>query len=156
MTVRFLKTPRQETSEPVEYIDNGCVPIDDDNTRAQGIIREVINVNAVAGLRNLILAQQDRCTKLADHEFMFSGVLPEYSKELRLLKDLYGDVIKFQTNAGVMKLLQQGQGGPGSLADEIDNLEQGFTIQNQIADATIKAMAILNVTSPSYSDEDEC
>lgn len=111
---------------------------------AKKIIREVISVDAVSGLRDVIVAQQSRVKDLEEYEGRIAGVLPELTKELLHLKAMFGDVIRFQTNMGVLKYMQQ-ETGHSELLDGMDVYKHDFQINKTVATATKAAMKLLNL-----------
>lgn len=69
-------------------------------------IEQIAAVNAVEGLRDVIQHQEKRVAKLRAWEQHLAYPLGAMTHEMRLLKDMYQDVIRFQTSTAVLTYLR--------------------------------------------------
>ncbi len=118
------------------------VPVLEQRTGVHQVIEAMTQVNAVEGLRDSIVAQQKRVSKLADAEYLLPFTLTSLTNESRLLKDMYNDVIRFQTSASVLAYLRDTveHGGlvQGALAYQAE-----ATLRDEVQEATLAAMELL-------------
>lgn len=138
MTVTFR---RKQVSPTVEILPNLGI---DKTKRVQTVVEQVSSVNAVDNLRRIIERQQRRVDKLAQFESLVPYTLDQLTSETRLLKDMYNDVIKFQTSAAVLKHMQQElehRGISGAALEFNDDISSLQSMQ----DATKKAVELLRL-----------
>lgn len=106
------------------------------------VIDAMTRVNAVEGLAQSIELQTRRVSKLQKQEHLLPYTLDKLTNELRLLKDMQNDVIRFQTSASVIGYLRESleHGGivHGALAYQAE-----VELRDEVQAATSRAIELL-------------
>ena len=134
-----VKIKGKEKSEPVVVVEQV-----EEHPSVYRVIESMTQVNAVAGLKESIELQQKRVAKLVSSEHLLSYTLDTLTAETRLLKDMYNDVIRFQTSASVLSYLRDNieHGGlvQGALAYQAE-----ASLRDEVQEATLAAMELLAI-----------
>lgn len=111
--------------------------------RFQSLVDKLSSLDAVEGLNNAIELQRKRVAKLTMWENQLPYTLDQLTIESRLLKDMYVDILRYQTNAAVLKQLQQRLDHAGITTGLVEYSMNSET-QAQIQAATLDAIKLLS------------
>lgn len=135
-----VKIRNKQSVSPVVEKDVDKVP------PVHRVIDSMVQVDAVLGLREAIERQQKRVKKLEEAEHLLPGVLPLLTNESRLLKDMYNDVIRFQTSASVLSYLRDNMEHRGLVKGALAYHAEA-SLRDEVQAATLEALELLAIKS---------
>lgn len=111
--------------------------VDDPVGGVSPTINKIAALNPVEGLRSVILQQEKRVDKLRVWESQLAHPLAALTTEMRLLKEMYGDVIRFQTSTTFLAYLRdnaasvKGRDGVVSAGAILNALAEQLVVGNE-------------------------